>query len=159
MTCTDFSSAFLIDVPRIYDENILQVAIVHGKILVHANTVGLRWNKPAGRFSIVHYSVSNCYADPLGDLVRCLSKDTRTLSTTNILQAIVREAGFILDRLAEDAGHFAILEANGGATFWGTSVTDVSKDIMPFEEAAYFTALAETIGGSREFGRGVLEQQ
>lgn len=69
------------------------------------------------------------------------------------------EASFILDRLAEDAGHFAILEANGGATFWGASVTEVSKNILLFEEAAYFTALAETIGGSREFGPGVLEQQ
>jgi ribulose-5-phosphate 4-epimerase/fuculose-1-phosphate aldolase len=69
------------------------------------------------------------------------------------------EASFILDRLAEDAGHFAILEANGGATFWGASITDVSKNILLFEEAAYFTALAETIGGSQEFGPGVLEQQ
>jgi ribulose-5-phosphate 4-epimerase/fuculose-1-phosphate aldolase len=69
------------------------------------------------------------------------------------------EASFILDRLAEDAGHFAILEANGGATFWGASVTDVSKNILLFEEAAWFTALAETIGGSKEFGPGVLEQQ
>jgi ribulose-5-phosphate 4-epimerase/fuculose-1-phosphate aldolase len=69
------------------------------------------------------------------------------------------EASFILDRLAEDAGHFAILEANGGATFWGASITDVSKNILLFEEAAYFTALAETIGGSKEFGPGVLEQQ
>lgn len=69
------------------------------------------------------------------------------------------EASFILDRLAEDGGHFAILEANGGATFWGASVTEVSKNILLFEEAAYFTAVAETIGGSQEFGPGVLEQQ
>lgn len=69
------------------------------------------------------------------------------------------EASFILDRLAEDDGHFAILEANGGATFWGASITDVSKNILLFEEAAYFTALADTIGGSQEFGPGVIEQQ
>jgi hypothetical protein len=30
-----------------------EVAIVHRKILVHPTTVGLSWNKPAGRFSIV----------------------------------------------------------------------------------------------------------
>lgn len=84
---------------------------------------------------------------------------TRIRELPNYIDRRPSEASFILDRLAEDAGHFAILEANGGATFWGTSVTDVSKNILLFEEAAYFTALAETIGGSREFGPGVLEQQ
>ena len=47
----------------------------------------------------------------------------------------------------------------GGATFWETSVTDVSKNILPFEEDAYFTALAETTDGSGEFAQGILEQQ
>ncbi len=69
------------------------------------------------------------------------------------------EASFILDRIAESDEHFAILEANGGATFWGRGITAVSKNILLFEEAAYFTALSETIGGSQEFGPGVLEQQ
>jgi len=35
----------------------------------------------------------------------------------------------------------------------------VSKNILLFEEAAYFTVLVETIGGCRECGPGVLEQQ
>jgi ribulose-5-phosphate 4-epimerase/fuculose-1-phosphate aldolase len=84
---------------------------------------------------------------------------TRIRELPNYIDRRPSEASFILDRLAEDAGHFAILEANGGATFWGASVTDVSKNILLFEEAAWFTALAETIGGSKEFGPGVLEQQ
>jgi ribulose-5-phosphate 4-epimerase/fuculose-1-phosphate aldolase len=84
---------------------------------------------------------------------------TRIRELPNYIDRRPSEASFILDRLAEDAGHFAILEANGGATFWGTSVTEVSKNILLFEEAAYFTTLAETIGGSQEFGPGVLEQQ
>ena len=53
----------------------------------------------------------------------------------------------------------AIIEANGGATFWGKSILDVSKYILILEEAAYFQALAEPLGGSLEFGPGALEQQ
>jgi ribulose-5-phosphate 4-epimerase/fuculose-1-phosphate aldolase len=84
---------------------------------------------------------------------------TRIRELPNYIDRRPSEASFILDRLAEDAGHFAILEANGGATFWGASVTDVSKNILLFEEAAWFTALAETIGGSKEFGPGELAPQ
>ncbi len=84
---------------------------------------------------------------------------TRVRELPNYIDRRPSEASFILDRLAEDDSHFAILEANGGATFWGNSVTEVAKNILLFEEAAYFTALAETIGGSKEFGPGVLEQQ
>ena len=84
---------------------------------------------------------------------------TRIRELPNYIDRRPSEARFILDRLNEDAGHFAILEANGGATFWGSSITAVSKNILLFEEAAYFTAIAETIGGSCEFGPGVLEQQ
>jgi ribulose-5-phosphate 4-epimerase/fuculose-1-phosphate aldolase len=84
---------------------------------------------------------------------------TQIRELPNYIDRRPSEASFILDKLAEDAGHFAILEANGGATFWGASVTEVAKNILLFEEAACFTALAETIGGSKEFGPGVLEQQ
>jgi ribulose-5-phosphate 4-epimerase/fuculose-1-phosphate aldolase len=84
---------------------------------------------------------------------------TQIRSVPNYIDRRPTEASFILDRLAEDASHFAILEANGGSTFWGASVTEVSQNILLFEEAAYFTALSETIGGSQEFGPGVLEQQ
>ena len=84
---------------------------------------------------------------------------TKVRELPNYIDRRPSEASFILDRLAEDATHFAILEANGGSTFWGASVTEVSKNILLYEEAAYFTALSETIGGSKEFGPGVLEQQ
>ncbi|WP_207885793.1 class II aldolase/adducin family protein [Pseudomonas sp. 30_B] len=66
---------------------------------------------------------------------------------------------FILDKLAENPNTPAILEANGGATFWGEDLIKASKLILLIEEGAYFQGLAEGLGGSREFGPGVLEQQ
>jgi L-ribulose-5-phosphate 4-epimerase len=51
------------------------------------------------------------------------------------------------------------LEANGGSTFWGQSIIEVSKYILILEEAAYFQGLAEVLGGTKAFGPGVLEQQ
>ncbi|MDR8729509.1 class II aldolase/adducin family protein [Burkholderia pseudomultivorans] len=69
------------------------------------------------------------------------------------------EPRFIVDTIRRDPQVPAILEANGGATFWGKSIVDVSKYILILEEAAYFQALAEPLGGSREFGPGALEQQ
>jgi len=66
---------------------------------------------------------------------------------------------FILDRLAENPHTPAILEANGGATFWGEDLIKASKLILLIEEGAYFQGLAESLGGSQEFGPGVLEQQ
>jgi len=69
------------------------------------------------------------------------------------------QARFILDRLAEDSRHFAILEANGGATFWGKNIIETSKTIELVEEAARFQTIAEQIGGAKDYGPGVLEQQ
>lgn len=66
---------------------------------------------------------------------------------------------FILDKLAENPNTPAILEANGGATFWGDDLIKASKLILLIEEGAYFQGLAEGLGGSQEFGPGVLEQQ
>lgn len=66
---------------------------------------------------------------------------------------------FILDKIAENPHTPAILEANGGATFWGEDLIKASKLILLIEEGAYFQGLAEGLGGSQEFGPGVLEQQ
>lgn len=69
------------------------------------------------------------------------------------------EPDFILENLARDPHLPAILEANGGATFWGAGIVAVSKLILLIEEGAWFQGLAEGLGGSQEFGPGVLEQQ
>jgi L-ribulose-5-phosphate 4-epimerase len=69
------------------------------------------------------------------------------------------EAAFINETIRQNPDTPAILEANGGSTFWGKSIIEVSKYILILEEAAYFQGLAEILGGTREFGPGVLEQQ
>jgi L-ribulose-5-phosphate 4-epimerase len=69
------------------------------------------------------------------------------------------ESAFINEKIRENPHTPAILEANGGSTFWGSSIIEVSKYILILEEAAYFQGLAEVLGGSKDFGPGVLEQQ
>jgi len=70
------------------------------------------------------------------------------------------QVDFILERLAENPSTPAILEANGGATVWGTrGFVKTIEYAQLIEEGAQFQLLAEAIGGSKPFGPGVLEQQ
>lgn len=69
------------------------------------------------------------------------------------------EWAFINETIRQNPHTPAILEANGGSTFWGKSIIEVSKYILILEEAAYFQGLAEILGGAKDFGPGVLEQQ
>ncbi len=70
------------------------------------------------------------------------------------------EVDFIVDRLRENPHLSAILEANGGATVWGTKgLRDTAEFIQILEEGATIQIAAESIGGSRDFGPGVLAQQ
>jgi L-ribulose-5-phosphate 4-epimerase len=70
------------------------------------------------------------------------------------------EQDFILDRIRIDPHTPAILEANGGSTVWGKEgLRKTAEFILILEEGARLQLLAESIGGSREFGPGVLAQQ
>lgn len=70
------------------------------------------------------------------------------------------EQEFILERLRIDPHTPAILEANGGATVWGKQgIRHTAEFIVILEEGARIQITAESIGGSRDFGPGVLEQQ
>jgi L-ribulose-5-phosphate 4-epimerase len=70
------------------------------------------------------------------------------------------EANFILDVLARDPHVPAILEANGGSTAWGRKgLLHLANYIVLLEEGARFQAIAETLGGAKDYGPGVLEQQ
>jgi L-ribulose-5-phosphate 4-epimerase len=66
---------------------------------------------------------------------------------------------FILEHLSANRHTFAILEGNGGSTYWGDGVIKTAQTIILVEEAAKFQHLAQAIGGSKEYGPGVLEQQ
>lgn len=70
------------------------------------------------------------------------------------------EANFILEVLARDPEVPAILEANGGSTAWGRKgLLALASYIVLLEEGARFQAIAETLGGAKDYGPGVLEQQ
>lgn len=67
---------------------------------------------------------------------------------------------FILDQLAINPNNIAILEANGGSTVWGREgLRKTAEFILLLEEGAAVQIEAESIGGSREYGPGVLHQQ
>lgn len=70
------------------------------------------------------------------------------------------EQEFILDRIRIDGHTPAILEANGGSTVWGKQgLRKTAEFILILEEGARLQLLAESIGGSRDYGPGVLAQQ
>jgi L-ribulose-5-phosphate 4-epimerase len=70
------------------------------------------------------------------------------------------EVDFILDEIGKNEYATAILEANGGATVWGKQgLLKLAEFILILEEGAKIQIAAEAIGGSRDFGPGVLRQQ
>lgn len=70
------------------------------------------------------------------------------------------EVDFILDQIATNPHNTAILEANGGSTVWGKQgLLKLAEFILILEEGAKIQIDAEAIGGSRDFGPGVLIQQ
>jgi L-ribulose-5-phosphate 4-epimerase len=70
------------------------------------------------------------------------------------------EVDFILDSLKENIHTPAIIEANGGATVWGTKgLRDTAEFILILEEGAKIQIDAQAIGGSKYYGPGVLAQQ
>ncbi|UGQ13396.1 class II aldolase/adducin family protein [Yinghuangia sp. ASG 101] len=70
------------------------------------------------------------------------------------------EDAFILRALTDTPDLPGILEANGGATLWTRGgLLDLARLILIVEEGARAQTLAELLGGSRDFGPGVLAQQ
>jgi hypothetical protein len=69
------------------------------------------------------------------------------------------EQDFIVEKLDDNPHIEAVVEANGGSTFWGDGILKVSRRIVLIEEGARFQLNAQALGGSRGYGPGVLEQQ
>lgn len=70
------------------------------------------------------------------------------------------EVDFILDEIGKNPHATAILEANGGSTVWGKQgLLKTAEFILLLEEGARIQIAAEAVGGSRDFGPGVLLQQ
>ncbi|MEZ0231810.1 MAG: class II aldolase/adducin family protein [Methylophilaceae bacterium] len=71
-----------------------------------------------------------------------------------------QEAEFILDQIKLNPHNTAILEANGGSTVWGKQgLRKTAEFILLLEEGALIQNLADSLGGSRDYGPGVLTQQ
>jgi len=71
-----------------------------------------------------------------------------------------QEVDFILDQIKLNPHNTAILEANGGSTVWGKQgLRKTAEFILLLEEGAQIQVRAEAIGGSRDYGPGVLAQQ
>lgn len=70
------------------------------------------------------------------------------------------EVDFILNEIEKNPYATAILEANGGSTVWGKQgLQKLAEFILILEEGAKIQIDAEAIGGSRDYGPGVLLQQ
>ena len=71
-----------------------------------------------------------------------------------------QEVDFIIDQLNINPHNTAILEANGGSTVWGKQgLRKLAEFILLLEEGAKLQTIAEALGGSRDYGPGVLRQQ
>ena len=67
---------------------------------------------------------------------------------------------FILQELERHPEIPGILEANGGSSFWGRDgFLQTARYIELIEEAARLQTIAVGLGGSQEYGPGVLGQQ
>jgi L-ribulose-5-phosphate 4-epimerase len=78
------------------------------------------------------------------------------LDRTRSVLDVIRER---LDKHPELAPPPALLESNGGANFWGRGILKTAQLILFIEEAARFQAIAEQIGGAKDYNPGTLDQQ
>jgi Class II Aldolase and Adducin N-terminal domain len=69
---------------------------------------------------------------------------------------VIRER---LDRYPDLAPPPGLLESNGGANFWGRGILKTAELILLIEEGARIQAIAEQIGGAKEYTEGALEVQ
>lgn len=69
------------------------------------------------------------------------------------------EGALIIDHLKRDPHLRGVIEGNGGATFWGDGIIPTNKFILLAEEGAKCQVLAAALGGTRQFGPAVLDEQ
>jgi L-ribulose-5-phosphate 4-epimerase len=113
--------------------------------VIHAHTPAL------GAFASAHVPLTIRYVP--------ITRETIVKEFPLYLDRRQAEQDFIVERLNENPHLEAVVEANGGSTFWGDGVIKVGKRIQLIEEGAHFQLWAQALGGSRAYGPGVLEQQ
>ncbi|MCL2450958.1 MAG: class II aldolase/adducin family protein [Polyangiaceae bacterium] len=69
---------------------------------------------------------------------------------------VIRER---LDKYPELAPPPGLLESNGGANIWSRGILKTAELVLLIEEGARIQAIAEQIGGAKEYTEGALEVQ
>lgn len=113
--------------------------------VIHAHTPAL------GAFASAHKPFTIRYVP--------ITRETIATEFPLYLDRRQQEQDFIVEKLNENPHIEAVVEANGGSTFWGDGIIKVSRRIQLIEEGAHFQILAQSLGGSLPYGPGVLEQQ
>jgi L-ribulose-5-phosphate 4-epimerase len=113
--------------------------------VIHAHTPAL------GAFASAHVPLTIRYVP--------VTRETIVKEFPLYLDRTQEEQDYIVERLNENPHLEAVVEANGGSTFWGDGIIQVARRIQLIEEGAHFQLLAQALGGSKEYGPGVLEQQ
>jgi hypothetical protein len=113
--------------------------------VIHAHTPAL------GAFASAHKPFTIRYVP--------ITRETVATEFPLYLDRRQQEQDFIVDKLKENPHIEAVVEANGGSTFWGNGILKVSRRIQLIEEGAQFQLQAQALGGSLPYGPGVLEQQ
>ena len=113
--------------------------------VIHAHTPAL------GAFASAHTPFAIRYVP--------ITRETVVTEFPLYLDRRQQEQDFIVERLNESPYLEAVVEANGGSTFFGDGVIKVSRRLQLIEEGAQFQLSAQALGGSKPYGPGVLEQQ
>jgi L-ribulose-5-phosphate 4-epimerase len=113
--------------------------------VIHAHTPAL------GAFASAHKPLTIRYVP--------ITRETVVTEFPLYLDRTQPEQDYIVERLNETPTLEAVVEANGGSTFFGDGIIKVARRIQLIEEGAQFQLHAQALGGSLPYGPGVLEQQ
>jgi L-ribulose-5-phosphate 4-epimerase len=124
-----------------------QVFVTHPEIttIIHIHTPYL------GAFAHSHTEYPLNYA--------AVARHTLSRSMPVLIDRRPNEGVLIIEHLKRDPHLRGVIEGNGGATLWGDGVIPTNKFILLAEEGAKCQVLAAALGGTRDFGPAVLDEQ
>jgi L-ribulose-5-phosphate 4-epimerase len=138
-TVTDFTS---------HTDHILSESRLDADTVVHAHTPYLAaWSLAQKPFPIL-------YVAPQRQLLA--REIPNHLERRRSQLDVIRER---LEKYPDLAPPPGLLESNGGANIWGRGILKTAELILLIEEGARIQAIAEQIGGAKEYTDGALEVQ
>jgi len=129
-------------------DSILHEPRIEADTVIHAHTPFLAaWSLAQKNFPILYVAAQR----------HLLAREIPNhLDRTRGVLDVIQER---LDKHPELAPPPGLLESNGGANIWGKGIIGTSQLILLIEEAAKFQAIAEQIGGPKEYTPGALDMQ